>query len=563
MRKSLIVLVAVATVVTAMPALAELQNITWDGELRIRGNWYTGHSIGDNPRARNPLFDPPWTRATGNAGLRFPAPSIATRAIGNRGVAGALPSFTSPAPGGGILSPFPWDDNFSHSHTYVESRARLGMNADFTDEVSLRIEFDSYDIWGEDFRSNYVTGADGRAAAFDDVEVYQAYIEANEMWGYPVGMRIGRQEIALGSQWLVGVNDTASGFWGLSFDAIRGWWNATDTLRIDAFWAKLADTSPVEEDGDVDFYGIYGSYTGLEEITIDAYWLYLRDARAAQDTIDGGFFDLGGWLEDFFGVDDYEPTELHTIGLRGAGMITDSLDFEAEVAYQFGDVDSVGYLFGINGLLGSTFGDDDADVSEFAATLTVGYTFDVQWQPRAWLGVVYLGGEDDRDVNFFEWLDSLINPWAERDASVSFNRLFSNTEYSEFLENTDLSNTWIIRGGVDLAVTESVDVNVVLSYFQAVEEFDHPVYWTIFDNRITSPFAFWTETADDELGWELGLYVSYDYSEDLNFEMGWAHLFVGDGLEEGNFVNANGLGFNGGLNDDDADYLYVQTTLSF
>ena len=45
------------------------------------------------------------------------------------------------------------------------------------------IEIDSYDIWGEDFRSNYVTGVDARAASGDDVEMYQAYIEAEEMSG--------------------------------------------------------------------------------------------------------------------------------------------------------------------------------------------------------------------------------------------------------------------------------------------------------------------------------------------------------------------------------------------
>ena len=61
----------------------------------------------------------------------------------------------------------------------------------------------------------------------------------------------------------------------------------------------------------------------------------------------------------------------------------------------------------------------------------------------------------------------------------------------------------------------------------------------------------------------MGLYATYSYSEDLCFKAGWAHLFVGDGLADGNYNSANGLGFNGGVDDDDADYLFVETQISF
>lgn len=39
--------------------------------------------------------------------------------------------------------------------------------------------------------------------------------------------------------------------------------------------------------------------------------------------------------------------------------------------------------------------------------------------------------------------------------------------------------------------------------------------------------------------------------------------FTGDGLAEGSFNDLNGLLFNGGTDDDDADYLYFETTLRF
>ncbi|MCX5757376.1 MAG: alginate export family protein, partial [Candidatus Hydrogenedentes bacterium] len=149
--------------------------------------------------------------------------------------------------------------------------------ADFTDNVSAFIELDSYGDWGDGFRSNYLTGVDSRPAGTNSVEVYQAYIEEKEMWGTGLKARIGRQEIKLGSGWLIGAGNKAPYFYGLSFDALRLTY-ATDQFSIDGIAAKLAENSPASEDGDIDLYGLYGSYLGIENITLDAYALMVRDA---------------------------------------------------------------------------------------------------------------------------------------------------------------------------------------------------------------------------------------------------------------------------------------------
>lgn len=72
-----------------------------------------------------------------------------------------------------------------------------------------------------------------------------------------------------------------------------------------------------------------------------------------------------------------------------------------------------------------------------------------------------------------------------------------------------------------------------------------------------------TNENDDELGWELSLGLTYQYSEDLSFSVGWSHLFVGDGLEDGSFNNLNGNDFSGGIGDDDADYFSFETGIEF
>lgn len=93
------------------------------------------------------------------------------------------------------------------------------------------------------------------------------YIEASDMFGMPLRVRIGRQEIAMGKKWLVG--DRIFPTRGLSHDGVRITYSP-DNFTVDAWWAKLTDTSPMEEDGDVDFYGIYATYSGFEPLSVSA-----------------------------------------------------------------------------------------------------------------------------------------------------------------------------------------------------------------------------------------------------------------------------------------------------
>lgn len=384
--------------------------------------------------------------------------------------------------------------------SYVQERTRLGVKADFTNDITAFVEFDSYGIWGEGFRSNYLTGIDGRGTA--DVSLYQSYIEARNLWGAPLTLKIGRQELKFGDQFLVGVNDASSDYRGLSFDAIRLTYK-TDAFSVDAVASKLAETFKNFGKGDTDFYAVYGSYTGIENTTFDAYWMYVRD--------DGALLPTGN------------AVDIHTIGLRGAGTIG-SFDYKAEVAYQFGSVD------GLPSACPSGFGAADTDYGAFGVNSEVGYTFDCAWSPRpfarfAWLG----GGDPDRSV------------WSN-DRTLPFNRLFSNIEYSEFIETTDLSNVFYYALGVDLVPTECIKLQLVGAYFAADEA--GPV------------------TNSSGLGWETGLYASYQYSEDLVFRAGYIHFFGQKGLEDA-YIAANGLRQWVGDRDDNYDYLYLETEISF
>lgn len=522
------ILLAACLVAGSFSAVAELENVQVGGELRIKSDWIMNWAVEPGP------FE-----------VRVPNYLLPRRPIGEF-VSGA-PAFN----GLGLVSPYAFDDK-TNDLWLIEQRTKLNVKADFTNDVAAFIELESYDFWGEDFRSDYVTGADGRAATGDDVEVYQAYIEAANIWGTPLQLRIGRQELAFGSQWLVGPKDFGPFYRGRSFDALRLTWPG-ESYRVDAWASQLFEGGINEQDGDVWFYGVYATCTALENLTFDAYWMMVRDARSLNDT---NFIAPIEWLEDAFNLDDYDATTLHTVGLRAAGAFG-ALDFDAEVAYQLGDADRQGFFF-----KPFLYGDDGAEFDAWGATAEVGYSFDIMWQPRIFAKYAYYQGEDNRDLSFAEWL----NPFYRPDASVGFNRLFSNHMYNGFFDlQNDFSNGHVFMIGAITHPTESLDLIADVGYYLVDEPFDLPAYAKLGSWRVplAPALSFWTTESDDEIGFTTDLVLVYHYSEDLMFSAHWCHLFAGDALEDGSFFANNGLVFGGGSDKDDGDFITFETKVCF
>jgi hypothetical protein len=481
MNRSKWTFLALAMILATLSATAELQNVSINGEIRIRGNFISN-----------------WAAVPPEC--RFHPLCLIGRPLG-----GPYPHQA--------VSPYKWDKE-GPDYSAIEQRTRLGVTADFTNNVLAFIEFDTYENWGTDFRSDYLTGVDGRGAA--DVSLYQSYINIDKLWEAPLSLRIGRQELSFGSQWLVGPRDFGFFWTGLSFDAVRATY-AGDSFTVDAWASKLVETFGNFGKDDTEFYGVYATCKAVENHSFDAYWLALND--------------------NFPGSGD---TLFHTTGLRAAGKFG-AFDYDTEVAYQFGSNDAAGF----------TFGDPNVKWDVWGGKADLGYTIDTTWQPRVFLSGRYYGGEDNRDLSFGEWL----NPFDTPQASVSFNRLFSNEIANGYLDlMNDLSNAWWARLGVQLAPVEKLRTAIAVTHYESVAAFHRPVL---------KIFTFTDRENSKDLGWEFFIFNEYMYSDDLTFEFGWSHLFVGKGLEEGNYSSRNGLVFNGGSGNDDSDYIYGGMRISF
>jgi hypothetical protein len=480
MKRLTIALALVLALALSLPAAAEVEEITAGGDIQIRGQYLT-------PGLDGPSF---------------------------------------------------WFNDDYNSMDWATQRTRLNVDATLSGGVRGFVELQAYDFWGVDvddiepaaidpylpvpFLEEQETGfTDVFAGQGNDiVRLYQAYIEMNDIADYPVQVRLGRQELVYGREWLVGNNDAGINFSGLAFDAAKVRY-ADDMFAVDVWWAKLVDLTSthqlgllgeVEEDGDIDFYGVYGSYMGLENITIDAYWLFMRSATS------------------LIGFDTKDNVNLHTVGARVAGSMDlelGMLDYGVEGAAQFGD----------NDIPEDFAGNDSGDFGGWALNAMAGFTFATDYSPRIEAEYAYFSGDDD----------------ASDGDTDEFIRMFSDVHYGVINMggnlDRDTTNLHIVRLGASAVPVDKVKVRLDAYYFLLAEDDED-------GGGKTFGVPQFVADPDDAVGWELDLAVDYQYTEDLLLTAGWAHFFPDDAIK-------NSWGADIEFNDDDVDYIYAQAKLTF
>jgi len=393
------------------------------------------------------------------------------------------------------LDPWLFNDN-NPGQDFISTTARLNIGAELTEGVSAFFELQEIEAWGtlgvlggSSSIGTPLTGvpcllSDGMYEGYgDSFSLYQGYILIQDVGGYEgLALKIGRQEITFGTEFILGNNDFGP---GLSHDAIAAVWGQEDMTVILAA-AKLVEGITnwgTEDDADVDLYAILSSYTGLEDAVIDAYFLFLRSA------------DLR-WSGPMFPPlppevpTDQESSQLYTLGARVGGL-WDAMDYNLEGAFQFGD----------NGWGG--------DFEGWAIDAGIGYTFDMDMQPRLGFNYTFMSGDDDEaDDN----IETFIAPLADNYHRYGYMDLFGS------------GNLNVMKLSATACPTEKIGVGLHALHFLAVEHEDRIAPLT--------PANDGTNANADTVGTELDLVFDYAYSEDLDFELAFAYLFAGPYIED-------------------------------
>lgn len=512
-----VALILCGVLFAAGEAAAELQSVEVGGSLRVRGR----------------IFSNNWETTSTPGGLRIPDELLRRRAIGPWGT----------------RSRFAWDSSASNSE-YVEQDTRLHVRAGFSRDIESLVEFKTYHRW-EDGSGGAWRMDDEFAGNPARPDLWQAYVQADNLGLDGLRLRLGRQELELGKGWLI---SHRRGIIGRTFDGARLTYEQDD-WGLDAWAVKYRDSGLVSLDGDQELYTVEGSYTGWDPAALEVYWIGVRDSERADDT---GFAPPAAWIEDWRGVNQYDTTFLHTAGARVYGA-TGPVDYDLEGAVQWGNASGLGQYFRLG-----RYGDDRARFDgNWAADAEIGYTLEeMAWRPRFGIGGAYFSGQDNRDISFGEWLNPLRRP----EASISFNRIQSFFSYSFLMDLTkDMTNFHQIRANAVAHPHDQVTLDWSLAYYGVNETFDRPVSTRVGRYRI--PLApglpFVTESSASDIGLVSHFILRYQYSPDWNINFGWERLFTGQGLRDGNFTHRQGLEFSGGTARDNADLIYIDTSVRF
>lgn len=190
---------------------------------------------------------------------------------------------------------------------FIGYRANLGTQVTLDRDVKVLFDLQGLGQAGEDYTP--IAGGQTLDFRFSHISLYRAYIEANQVFGENLNFRLGRQEIALGDEWLMGNNDFYA---GLSFDALRAdLGNRPGTLTL--IWAKVADYDNPEffgnfafqdTTGDFDLYAAYESMKFGDDVKLDLGVLYKLDHTSLVNIGGPAFTDKRFTYTAYFA---YEP----------------------------------------------------------------------------------------------------------------------------------------------------------------------------------------------------------------------------------------------------------------
>ncbi|HEX9728070.1 MAG TPA: alginate export family protein [Gemmatimonadales bacterium] len=196
---------------------------------------------------------------------------------------------------------------------FTSMRTRLHLNAALARRVGTFLEVQDVRLWGEETN----TLNDFQA---DNLDLHQAYFDVRFAEERGAAVRVGRQEVTLGGERLIGpVGWTQQ---GRSFDGLRasyeGGWGRVDVLAI-----QLAEATSATIEHDAELAGAYAHFSVLPGGAMELYGLFNHQAGQAE-------------------------TKQFTVGARLAGTQS-VVSYRAEGSYQAGDragVDVAAYMVG-------------------------------------------------------------------------------------------------------------------------------------------------------------------------------------------------------------------------
>jgi len=460
--KALFVLALVLGI--AVPAYAETQNVKVSGSIDAYSFWRENYDLRkSNDASVLPVGSTVPDQNHGNAGSNITGGSNISRSDA---------------------------DSFFRTNTQVE------VSADLTDNVSTVINLVNQRDWNADALSSAssasgltTTNTNATTNEFD-IELDLAYVQMKEIFYSPLTLTIGRQDLWFGRGFIIGNNNRA---WDqqtitqadeysvtTAFDAIRATLDF-NPWTLDFVYSKINGGAPNPQD-DVDLYIANVNYKFAEYNAVaEAYYVGEFDRNALRSTTAGT-----------------KDNETDTIGGRVQFDPISQITLGGELAYQFGDYRA-------------TVSAPNRDRQAWAADIFGTYRWDNTWKPEATLEYVHFSGESDLGAG-------------ATGSYGAWNSLYRGrfwTAYGDFREFV-----YATGDAVDQPATTNQDLIQVKGALKPLEdlllEASFTYFWTP-ETVHSTPGVQSSSTRNKDIGWEIDLQATYDYTEDVSFGLlaGW------------------------------------------
>jgi hypothetical protein len=214
-------------------------------------------------------------------------------------------------------------------------------------------------------------------------------------------------------------------------------------------------------------------------------------------------------------------------------------DYEADFAFQTGTVaNRVGAAFPSNSSL---------DHTAFAGHVAGGYNWELApWTPR--LGIDYALATGDEDPN-------------DRQSNSFMNLFPTNHKFYGYMDFFGWKNIHDLSYNLQAKPNDKITLRV-----------DHHFFWLFTSDdswyranavNIVRPPSVASRTSNNYVGSEVDFTATYNYSKWLSFLVGYSHFFSGDYVNNTQTKPLVPQGAAPVAGPDDADFIYVQSTLKF
>ena len=384
------------------------------------------------------------------------------------------------------------DENGTDSQT-LELKTKL--DGSFNEDVSFLLEARGVKNYGEGGSFDSDTGE--FSGEDDYLELRQYWVDYHGFDSYkPLSVRLGRQRF----------REDYGLWWNRDLDAVRLTHDATLFKSFVAIGQNLMEYRT----GD-------GAYNEDDERILrvigEASWQWkpeqFIEGRAAYQNDHSGLESAGDEVDgDDFDADD---ADIVWLGVRAKGTITEAVDFIEKPQYR---VDVIGMAGTEDSLLTTSSGenrlvtgDEETDLRGWAVDLGLDVPVNVSpsLQPIFHVGYAYGSGDDDAsdndDHNFRQTgLDS---------NSSHLSGFPSSTDNYGSVLHPDLSNLHIATVGVDVPVTDALDIAGFYHYY-ALAEAEGSTSVGAIDADVNGE--------DTDLGHGLDLMFNLDVAEQFNYD---------------------------------------------